>query len=262
MRLAGKVAVVTGASRGMGAEIALTLAREGANLVLAARTVESHEQAQETRPGTINDVAAKIRAMGGEVIAVRTDVSDKADVEALIEKAIDQFGRIDILVNSAWYVQFNETPLCDLIDEAMTEATLGVFKGILDCTRAVLPHMRRQGSGSIINITSTGAKNKVPLSPVYGGLKAATAHFSVSVAAAVGSEGIRVNCVAPGIIETASSHDCLPTLIATLRDTRIPMKRLGAESDVAQAVLFLADDATSSYVTGTTITVDGGFSQF
>ena len=100
MRLQNKIAVVTGASRGMGAEIALTLAGEGADVVLAARTVEEHE-ADQNRPGTINEVAAKIRRMGRRALPVKTDVSVRADVERLVDIAIAEFGRIDILVNSA-----------------------------------------------------------------------------------------------------------------------------------------------------------------
>lgn len=261
MRLKGKVAVVTGASRGMGAEIALTLAREGADVVLAARTL-SKETESKARPGTIEDVAAKIKALGRRALPVRTDVSIRKDVENLIAVAIKEFGRIDILVNSAWHVHFSTKSMSDLLDPTLTEATLGTFRGLLDITRAVLPHMRKQKYGKIINITSMGAKNKVPNAPVYAALKAGVAHFSASVAMAVAPQGITVNCVAPGIIDTKSTSEFQPQELDFLVKNMIPMRRLGKEKDIAQAVLFLADDVSGNYITGSTITVDGGVSHF
>jgi NAD(P)-dependent dehydrogenase (short-subunit alcohol dehydrogenase family) len=261
MKLKNQVAIVTGASRGMGAEIALILAREGADVVLAARTVDDSSVAQKTRPGTISDVAARIRAMGRRALPVKTDVGVKADCERLVDVAIKEFGKVDILVNSAWFVNFTEAPLSDLMDSRMTDATMATFSGILDITRAVIPHMQAKKYGKIVNITSVGAKNKVPNAPVYAGLKAAVAHLSASVAMSLASEGIRVNCVAPGIIETPSTHDCFPTSTDIMKEMMIPMKKLGKETDIAEAVLFLVDDAASSYITGTTIAVDGGLSQ-
>ena len=159
-------------------------------------------------------------------------------------------------------MHFTPEPLSDLLDPAMTEATVGTFKGILDITRAVLPHMKKQKYGRIINITSMGAKNKVPNAPVYAGLKAGVAHFTASVAMAVAPYGITINCVAPGIIDTKSTFDLTPKVVDFMIKQMIPMRRLGKESDVAQAVLFLADDATANYITGTTITVDGGISHY
>jgi len=262
MRLENQVAIVTGASRGMGSEIALILAREGADVVLAARTVADTDVALKTRPGTISDVAAKIRGMGRRALPVKTDVGVKEDCEHLVRSAIDQFGKIDILVNSAWFVNFTEAPLSDLVDEKMTDSTIATFKGILDLTRAVLPHMRKRKYGKIINVTSIGAKLKVPNAPVYAALKAGVTHFTASVAAVVGADGINVNCVAPGIIETPSTHDCYPSSSDEMWGAMIPLKRLGTENEIAEAVLFLADHAASAYITGTTISVDGGLSPF
>jgi len=262
MRLKGKVAVVTGASRGMGAEIAVILAREGADVVLAARTVEDSDVEKETRPGTISHVASRIRAMGRRALPVRTDVDVRADCERLIETAIKEFGKVDILVNSAWFVDFTEEPLSDLMDSSLTDATVRTFVGLLDVTRAVIPHMRARKYGKIINITSIGAKNKVPNAPIYGGLKAAVTHFSSSIAMVLAAEGINVNCVAPGIIDTPSTRDCFPTATDVMKEMVIPAKRLGTETEIAEAVLFLADDSTSAYITGSTITVDGGVCQY
>ncbi|MCH9731188.1 MAG: SDR family oxidoreductase [Actinomycetia bacterium] len=262
MRLANKVAIVTGASRGMGAEIAVALAREGADVVLAARTLTEAEVGKPTRPGTTGEVAARIHEMGRRALAVKTDITIKADVENLVQTTLNEFGRIDILVNSAWFVNFEETPLSDLLDADKTDATVATFKGTLDITRAVLQHMVECKSGTIINITSMGAKTKVPNAPVYAGLKAGVTHFTASAAAAVARQGVRINCVAPGIIDTASTHDTIGDSLDMALQMLIPMGRLGRESDIANAVIFLADDATSNYITGTTLTVDGGISHF
>jgi 3-oxoacyl-[acyl-carrier protein] reductase len=260
MQFKDKTAVVTGASRGMGKEIALAFAREGADLVLAARTVTKADEQFENRPGTIGEVAEQIRAMGRKALVVRTDVSIRSDVENLIDEAIKEYGKVDILVNSAWSVVFKPDPLDDLIRSDVTDATIGTFKGIVDITRAVLPHMREKGHGKIINITSVGGKNKVANAPVYAALKAGVAHFSRSVSAAVAGEGITVNCVAPGIIDTPSTYECYPGMEEIFK-SMIPAHRFGKESEIAKAVLFLADDA-SSYITGVTLSVDGGLSEF
>ena len=179
-----------------------------------------------------------------------------------MRSTIEQFGKIDILVNSAWFVNFTEAPLSDLMDEKMTDSTIATFKGILDLTRAVLPHMQKRKYGKIINVTSIGAKLKVPNAPVYAALKAGVTHFTASIAAVVGADGINVNCVAPGIIETPSTHDCYPSNTHEMWGAMIPLKRLGTETEIAEAVLFLADHATSAYITGSTISVDGGLSPF
>ena len=256
MRFEDRVAIVTGASRGMGKEIALAFAREGANLILAARTVTEEEVASETRPGTITAVADEIRALGRRVLAIKTDVSVRSDVERLVQTAIDEFGQIDIVVNSAWTVIFTPQPLDDLIRSEVSDATIGTFRGIVDMTRAVLPHMRSRGYGRIINITSMAEKKMVPNAPVYAGLKAGVAHFSRSVSMVVASEGITINCVAPGIIDTPSTFDSYPGMEEVFK-TMIPARRLGEESEVARATLFLADE-DSSYITGVTLSVDGG----
>ena len=260
MRFKDKVVIVTGASRGVGKTIAIAFAREGADLVLAARTV-SPDAAPETRPGTIMATAEEVRALGRRALAVKTDVGVRSEVEEMAKKAIEEFGRIDILVNVAWNVTFTAEGLSDLMNPEITEATVATFSGILNCFRAVLPHMREQRYGRIVSITSVGGKAKVPNCPVYGGLKAGVAHFSRCVADIVGPEGITVNCVAPGVMKSASTFDIYPKQILDAVQTRLSSRRLGDEEDVARAVLFLADDE-SGWVNGVHLSVDGGQAPF
>jgi 3-oxoacyl-[acyl-carrier protein] reductase len=256
MKLKDRVAIVTGASRGMGREIALALAREGADLALASRTLTDDQVVLETRPGSITAVAREIEAIGRRALPIRTDVSVSAEVDT----TLNEFGRIDIMVNSAWSVVFKSDPLDDLMRSEVSDATIGTFKGIVDLTRAVLPHMREARFGRIINITSVGGKVKVPNAPVYAGLKAGVAHFSRSVSDVVAKDGVTVNCVAPGIIDTPSTFDSYGEVIDLIK-AGIPAGRLGREDEVARAVLFLADEA-SGYLSGVTLSVDGGLAPY
>jgi 3-oxoacyl-[acyl-carrier protein] reductase len=251
MKLQDRVAIVTGASRGMGREIALALAREGAHLVLAARTLTDDQMVLETRPGSISAVAKEVEGIGRRALAVRTDVSVSRDVDNLVATTLREFGRLDVLVNSAWSVVFRSDPLDDLMRSEVSDATIGTFKGIVDLTRAVLPHMREAGFGRIINITSVGGKIKVPNAP-----KAGVAHFSRSVSDVVAKDGVTVNCVAPGIIDTPSTFDSYGEIIDLIR-AGIPVGRLGREDEVARVVVFLAEEA-SGYLSGVTLSVDGG----
>lgn len=260
MRFKDKVVIVTGASRGVGKTIAIAFAREGADLVLAARTV-SPDAAPATRPGTIMATAEEIRALGRRALAVKTDVGVRGEVEEMVKKTTEEFGRVDILVNAAWNVWFTTEILSDLMTPEITDATIDTFRGILNCFRAVLPHMRSQKYGRIVNITSVGGKSKVPNCPVYGGLKAGVAHFSRCVADVVGPEGITVNCVAPGVMKSASTFDIYPKQILDAVQARLSAQRLGDEEDVARAVLFLADDE-SSWINGVHLSVDGGQAPF
>ena len=260
MKFKDKVVIVTGASRGVGKTIAIAFAREGADLVLAARTV-SEDAAPATRPGTIMATAEEVRALGRRALAIKTDVGVRSEVEAMVGKTIEEFGRVDILVNVAWNVWFTAEALSDLMTPELSEATVGTFSGILNCFRAVLPHMRSQKYGRIISITSVGGKSKVPNCPVYGGLKAGIAHFSRCVADVVGPEGITVNCVAPGVMTSASTFDIYPKPILDAVQARLAGRRLGDEEEVARAVLFLADDE-SSWINGVHLSVDGGQAPF
>ncbi len=248
-RLKGKTAIVTGAGRGIGAEIARTFAREGAAVVLAARSQKE-----------IDEVTAELRDHGVPVLPVKTDVTVKADVDALVAQAIAQFGRIDILVNNAGTirpVKFLETSEEDW--DAIQDVDL---KGLFMCTQAVAPHMIRQGRGKIVNISSMAASGWYMSGfASYCAAKAAVNNFTKYTAREFGEHGINVNAVAPGEILTALTYqdqkrEEVEKKLEVSRAMTM-MKRIGEPRDVALAVLFLSSDE-SGYITGQILGVDGG----
>ncbi|MFC2018316.1 SDR family NAD(P)-dependent oxidoreductase [Chloroflexota bacterium] len=245
MKLEGKVALVTGGSRNIGRAIALTFADAGADLVICSRNLPDLEK-----------VAREIRAKGRKCLAVRADVSQRKEVNKMVEKTIDDFGRVDILVNNAAYVEliwknFHET------EEAEWDNEIAVsFKGMLYCCKAVIPHMITQRWGRIINITSVATKVISPGRSLYAGCKTAVAGFSRSLAAELGPYGILVNCVAPGAILD-------PTIDKSVADeirkklAGLPVGKPGEPEDIANMVLFLASEE-AKYITGQEYSVDGG----
>lgn len=245
MKLEGKVAVVTGGSRNIGRAIALTLADAGADLVICSRKLPALEK-----------VAEEIRAKGRKCLAVTADVSQQKEVNQMVEKTIDEFGRVDILVNNAANVEliwknFHET------DEAGWDKEIDVsFKGTLYCCKAVIPHMIAQRWGRIINITSVAAKLISPGRAVYAGSKAAVAGFSRSIAAELGPYGILVNCIAPGAIPDPTTDE---SVLAEIKKKLavLPLAKPGDPEDIANMVLFLASEE-AKYITGQEYSVDGG----
>lgn len=191
MQLEGKVAIVTGGSRGIGKAMALALAREGATVVVAGRT-ESQSAFLE---GTLADTVAEIERGGGRALAVRTDVTRDADVEALVSKTLDSFGRIDVLVNNAGI-----NLLADLVDLPMRrwDLILNVnLRGTVLCTKLALPAMIERKRGSIINISSIMGRRAAPGWVAYGVSKAAIERFSEALAEEVKQHNIAVNCLLP-----------------------------------------------------------------
>lgn len=241
--LKDKVAIVTGGGTGIGRACALTLAARGVNV--AVNYSRSKDDAEKT--------AADCRATGGDGLAIQADVSKRVQIDRLVDETVTKWGRIDILINSAGTTKFAAYDDLDALTEEVWDEILGVnLKGVFFAVRAVRPHMKAAGAGSIVNIGSISAIRPVGSSIPYMASKAAVHSMTQSMAVALGPK-IRVNCVAPGFIETRW-HAGRDEAARTTRE-RTPLKRNGTPEDVAQAALYLC---TSSFVTGEIVVVDGG----
>jgi len=242
-QLEGKVAVVTGGSRGIGRAVAVALAREGATVIVCSRNRDSNK-----------DTTDQIRSEGGSAFPYQIDVTDKESVSALVHDVLADFDHIDILVNNAGVAADN---LLLRMKEAEWDTVVNTnLKGTFNCTKAVARGMIKQRSGKVINITSVVGMIGNAGQANYCAAKAGIIGFTKSIARELGSRNITVNCVAPGFIETA--------MTGTLSDKAkeealklIPLGRLGKPEDVAEIVRFLASPA-SDYITGEVIRADGG----
>jgi 3-oxoacyl-[acyl-carrier protein] reductase len=254
--LRGKVAIVTGASKGIGREIALELSREGADLVICARG-----------PDALAAVAGEIRGAGGRVEAIVADVATVEEPLRVVALAREKFGRIDVLVNNAG--KGSPKPLLELT-EADWRASLDLnFMSAVRMSLAAVPIMRAQGGGRIINISSRVGRQPDPLFAPYAAAKAALINFSKSLANGFSKDGILVNCVVPGLVRTEAVDEAARASAAatgktveevfaeTLRRRPIPAGRMGEPADIAGIVVFLASER-ASWITGSTFTVDGG----
>ncbi len=246
MRLATKIALVTGAASGFGAEIARTFAREGARVVLL-----------DLNPVGAHAVAASI---GPDALAIAGDVTSARDVASAIERTLATHGRLDIVVNNAGWTHRNR-PLLE-VNEAEFDKVYAVnVKSIYHMTQAVVPLMRRQGGGCIVNMGSTAAIRPRPGLTWYNGSKGAVHLLSRSMAAELAPDKIRVNCVAPvlgetGLLEAFMGLPDTPQNRAKFIAT-IPLGRLSRPRDIADACLYLASDE-AAFVTGVVLEVDGG----
>lgn len=246
-RLHNKVAIVTGAASGIGRAIALTLARNGAHVVCC-----------DLNPEGCKQVATQIESAGTKSLAIKTDISQENEVKECIRHTIDEFGRIDILVNCAAYLDINAGG--KFHEEYVTDWDKHInitLKGTLYFSKAVVPLMMDQKHGRIINITSAATKGIQPGGPyLYPACKAAIATISKNLAVEVARYGILINCVAPGPIKTENLLS-QPSEFLDKIARPIPLKRLGEPEEVANLVLFLASDE-ASYITGQHYSVDGG----
>ena len=245
MRLAGKVAIITGAASGMGLADARLLAEHGAAVVLTDISADTGAA-----------LAGSLVAAGHRALFVRHDISDPADWDTVTARALDAFGQIDVLVNNAG-ISGSAAP--DVLDLALFDALIGVnLRGSFLCMRAVIPHMQGRG-GSIVNISSICSHVGTPGVHVgYHASKGGITALTKAMAAQYGPDGIRVNSIHPGAMppmkdRQLTTHAARDRIIA-----RVPLRRVGEVTDVAQAVLFLASD-DSAYVTGAELAVDGGF---
>lgn len=243
--LSGKVAIVTGGGRGIGKAISLGLAQSGATVVLASRTAEDLET-----------TAAQIRDQGGKALAVPTDLTDEAQLEALCAKTIEAFGRIDILVNNA--ARSFLRGLMDLRVDGWDKVFDTNVKAVWLLSRAVAKHMMAQKNGRIINITTVGAEKAELGMAAYDCSKAALKMLTRCMAREWAPLGIQVNAVGPGLTRTKFSEPIWsnPDIEKHVTST-LPMGRIAEPEEIVPAVLFLASDA-ASYMTGHTIYVDGG----
>jgi 3-oxoacyl-[acyl-carrier protein] reductase len=268
LNLQGKVVLVTGGARGIGKAIALTFAQEGAHVVVADIDAQ---QAQAT--------ASEAESRGVQALGVRADVTDHGEVKQMVRDALARFGRLDVLVNNAGMLYVAGRPTTRKLfqefgeDEDYFPELRVTLHGTLECTRAALPPMLRQRSGSIVNIVSeAGRSGATKGSTIYAAGKGGIIAFSRSLAFEVAESGIRVNCVAPALIRTTraeraeSGLERDPEVVNYFRSmdeiiARTPAGRIGAPQEIADAAVFLASDV-SSYITGQTLSVNGGLSMY
>jgi len=243
-RSEGKIAIVTGASRGIGRGIALALAEAGATVICAARD-----------QGKLDDVVTEIAAAGGKAHAHPVDVASRESIEALITSTVAGHGRIDVLVNNAGITRDNL--LLRMKPAEWDDVIATNLTSVFISTQAVMKPMLKQRAGSIINIGSVVGLTGNAGQANYAAAKAGLIGFSKSVAREVASRGIRVNVITPGFIDTDMTS-AMPDAAKQALLANIPLGRTGAPSDIAALVVYLASEA-SAYVTGQTISVDGGF---
>ncbi|MFK2824964.1 3-oxoacyl-[acyl-carrier-protein] reductase [Bacillus sp. B190/17] len=244
MKLDGKTALVTGASRGIGREIALELARAGADVAV-------NYSGSETKA---NEVVAEITALGRKAFAVQCNVSDSESVAEMVKQTIEAFGKIDILVNNAGITRDNL--LMRMKEQEWEDVIDTNLKGVFLCTKAVTRPMMKQRNGRIINIASIVGVCGNPGQANYVAAKAGVIGLTKSAAKELASRGITVNALAPGFI-TTDMTDALPEEAKEAMLKQIPLDRFGEPADIAKAVLFLASD-DSKYITGQTLNIDGG----
>jgi 3-oxoacyl-[acyl-carrier protein] reductase len=242
-----KIALVTGASRGIGRAIAVGMAKRGFDV--AINDIERQKDA-------LQDVAREIEASGRRVLTVYADVSNKTDVETMVQKTVDNFGRIDAVVNNAGILIASDV---EHLKEEHWDSVLDVnAKGTFLVVQAVLPFMKKQNYGRIVNIASIGGKHGAPEQAHYSASKAAVMGFTRVLAQEVGTFGITANCICPGIILTDMGRVNLDDIaVREAWQEKTAMRRIGDPEDVVGPVAFLTSD-DAAFVTGQSLNVDGG----
>jgi len=241
----GRVALVTGGSRGIGKAVSLALARAGANVVINYH--KDKAAAEQT--------CREAQLTGCETVAIMADISDKNQAEKLISQTISQFGRLDIIINNAGVWQrtpINEKPFSE-VEKMLNVNLMGTFYTIM----SAVPHLIKQKSGNIINISSTSAQRGEAYYSAYSAAKGAVISLTKSLALELAPHNIRVNCVAPGWVKTDMSREALKAETGDEITGQIPLGRVADPAEIAGPILFLASKM-SSYVTGEILNVNGG----
>jgi len=245
--LEGKVAVVTGAGRGLGKVMALALAEAGADIVATARSKNEIEETQK-----------EVIALGRRAIAIVVDVTKTIDVDKMVAKTIEHFGKIDILINNAG--GGGGSTVLNLTDDLIHLDINRNLVSTVICSRAAGQHMIKQKSGKIINISSTAGQIAADGLSIYGASKAGIAHFTKSLAKEWARYNINVNCIAPGFFYTESNIKQLKLNDPKISDIilkKIPLRRFAQPEEIGTLAVFLASEA-SSFMTGTIVNIDGG----
>jgi len=259
MSFEGKTAIITGSAQGIGRAVALEFAERGANLLLA-----------DIQSAKVESVAAEIRASGSKATATAVDVTDLNSVASMVELALSEFEQVDILVNDAGGSGTEGVLRIEEVSEDRWDAQVDLnLKGAFLCCKAIVPHMRRRGSGRIVNLSSSNAKghfgplNTSGIRLPYAAAKAGIIGLTAQLARDLGRSGIYVNCVLPGFILTEEGarvrgrYEELQRASQEAMAEAVPLGRPGRAEEVAKAVAFMASD-DASYITGTVLDVTGG----
>jgi len=243
-KLENKVAVITGGARGIGRDIALTLAAEGASLVIVDIVQDN-----------LDKIKTELQATGCKVLTQKVDVTQKSDINRMVAETVAKFGQIDILINNAAYIHYAK--FLDYPEDEWDKVMGVSLKGYFLCGQAVAREMVNKKNGSIINIASIAGEIGVPLGSAYCTSKGGVISLTKLMATELAQHNIRVNAIAPGVVATENVRQVVGDDGMKLREKMIPLGRLGQPEDIARAALFLASD-DSGFITGDVMRVDGG----